>query len=353
MLEWHTHGDRIRAVHIPQETDCGCRRSPDPGNTVSMMCIITTKRTLIREFSMRINSTVVGILALSALLVANGGAQSAPGTSSRIDPKARIILITGSTDGLGREVARRAAATGAHVIVHGRNRERGLAVVEEIRKDGKGSAAFYAADFGKLSNVRAFADTILKHYPRIDILVNNAGVWLREGPRQTSADGYEMTFAVNYLAGYLLTKLLLPRIVASAPSRIIMVASQTQSAIDMTDVMQERSYVGQAAYSQSKLAQVMNAFDLAKELEGRRVMVVSLHPATLMDTHLVEAAGVQPRSTVDEGATALMNLIMSDNLVYGAFYRGLAPARAHAQAYDETARAQLKAASERLISAKP
>lgn len=274
------------------------------------------------------------------------------GAAASVDPKAQVILITGSTDGLGREVAVRAAATGAHIIVHGRNRERGLAVVEEIRKAGKGSAAFYPADFASLANVRAFADTILRHYPKIDILVNNAGVWLREGPRQTSADGYEMTFAVNYLAGYQLTKSLLPRMVASAPSRIINVASQTQSPLDFNDIMQEKSYVGQLAYSQSKLAQVMFTFGLARELEGKRVTVVALHPATLMDTHLVAAAGVQPRSTVDEGANALMHLITGTDLQHGAFYRGLVPGRANPQAYDENARAQLKAASERLIKAK-
>lgn len=301
---------------------------------------------------MHIKFLLFALVATVSVISPTVSAQDGRGASARVVPNARVILITGSTDGLGREVARRAAATGAHVIVHGRNRERGLAVVEEIKRDGKGSAAFYTADLAKLANVRAFADTILKQYSRIDVLVNNAGVWLREGPRQTSADGYEMTFAVNYLAGYLLTKLLLPRMLASAPSRIINVASQTQSPLDFTDVMQERSYVGQLAYSQSKLAQVMHTFDLARELEGKRVTVVALHPATLMDTHLVEAAGMQPRSTVDEGATALMHLITAANITHGAFYRGLMAGRANAQAYDENSRAQLKAASEKLIVVK-
>ncbi|MBC8087515.1 MAG: SDR family NAD(P)-dependent oxidoreductase [Phycisphaerae bacterium] len=300
---------------------------------------------------MRLKSTLLAVVATIAVVGQGAVAQGARGASG-VDPKARVILITGSTDGLGREVARRAAATGAHVIVHGRNRERGLAVVEEIKSAGKGSAAFYPADLASLANVRAFADTILRHYPRIDVLVNNAGVWLREGPRQTSADGYEMTFAVNYLAGYLLTKMLLPRVMASAPSRIINVASQTQSPIDFTDVLQERTYAGQRAYSQSKLAQVMYTFDLARELEGKRVTVVALHPATLMDTHLVEAAGMSPRSTVDEGATALMHLIMDVNITHGAFYRGTIAGRANPQAYDEGARAQLKAVSEKLIGGK-
>lgn len=297
---------------------------------------------------MRITPALLALLALVAALVPSAGEMlhaQAP------DPNASVILITGSTDGLGREVARRLAATGAHIIVHGRNRERGTAVVDEIRRDGKGSAAFHPADFASLAGVRAFADTILRHYPRVNVLVNNAGVWLREGPRQTSADGHEMTFAVNYLSGYLLTRLLLPRLVASAPSRIINVSSQTQSPVNFDDVMQERGYSGQRAYSQSKLAQVMFTFDLARELEGRRVTVVALHPATLMDTHLVQAAGVQPRSTVDEGATALVRLVVDSAPVNGAFYNGLRESRANPQAYDDAARARLRALSERLVAA--
>lgn len=265
---------------------------------------------------------------------------------------ARVILITGSTDGLGREVALRLGASGAHIIVHGRNRERGQAVVDEITKGGKGSAAFYAADLASLANVRAFADTIIKHYPRIDVLINNAGVWLREGPRQTSADGYEMTFAVNYLAGYVLTKQLLPAMIASAPSRIINVASRTQSVIDLDDPMQEKMYIGQRAYSQSKLAQVMFTIDLAREVEGKGVTVIAMHPASMMDTHLVAAAGLQPRSTVDDGATPLVALVNSRTLKNGQFYEGDRESRAIAQAYDESARARLRTISDSLIRRK-
>lgn len=296
---------------------------------------------------MTLKSVSLAAVLLFALVAAR---QPAHAQAPRRDPDVPVILITGSTDGLGREVARRLAATGAHIIVHGRNRERGAAVVDAITRGGRGSAAFHPADLASLANVRAFADTILQHYPRIDVLVNNAGVWLREGPRQTSADGYEVTFAVNYLAGYLLTRLLLPRLVASAPSRIINVSSQTQSAVNFDDVMQERGYSGQRAYSQSKLAQVMFTFDLARELEGRRVTVVALHPATLMDTHLVQAAGVQPRSTVDEGATALVHLVLDSAVVHGAFYNGLREARANAQAYDDSARVQLHALTARLVA---
>ncbi|MEO7359562.1 MAG: SDR family NAD(P)-dependent oxidoreductase [Gemmatimonadaceae bacterium] len=268
------------------------------------------------------------------------------------DPNARVILITGSTDGLGREVALRLGATGAHIIVHGRNRARGLAVVTEITKGGKGSAAFYAADLASLATVRAFADTIIRHYPRIDVLINNAGVWLREGARQTSADGYEMTFAVNYLAGYVLTKQLLPVMIASAPSRIINVASRTQSMLDLDDVLQEKSYLGQRAYSQSKLAQVMFTIDLAREIEGKGVTVIAMHPASMMDTHLVAAAGLQPRSTVDDGAIPLVNLVNAKTLRNGQFYEGERESRAMAQAYDAAARARLRTISDSLARKK-
>lgn len=299
-------------------------------------------------FRHRVQQLLLVALVMSPLSVAH--AQTA-GRNTRVLPSAKVIVITGSTDGLGREVARRLAATGAHIIVHGRNRERGMAVVTEIAKAGKGSAAFYPADFASLATVRAFADTILAHYPRIDVLINNAGIWLREGPRQTSADGHEMTFAVNYLSGYLLTRRLLPRLIASAPSRIINVSSQSQAAFDLSDPMQERSYSGQRAYSQSKLAQTMFTIDLARELEGKRVTVLALHPASLMDTHLVQAAGVQPRSSVDEGTAAVLALVHDTTTPSGSFVNRGAVSRANGQAYDDAARARIRALSDELTRA--
>ncbi|MGH7469258.1 MAG: SDR family oxidoreductase [Longimicrobiales bacterium] len=257
----------------------------------------------------------------------------------------QIILVTGSTDGLGREVARRLAADGAHVIVHGRNRERGQTLVDEIKQSGKGSAAFYAADFASLAEVRKLGEAILRDYDRLDVLVNNAGIWLTQGERQLSADGHELSFAVNYLAGFLLTRMLLPRLVKSAPARIVNVASAAQSPIDFENAMLERGYSGGRAYGQSKLAQVMFTFDLARELEGKRVTVNALHPATLMNTTMVRNAGAQPRATVDEGAAAVLQLIKAPDLVGGQYFNGLRAARANAQAYDEAAREKLRALS--------
>jgi NAD(P)-dependent dehydrogenase (short-subunit alcohol dehydrogenase family) len=251
-----------------------------------------------------------------------------------------VVLITGSTDGLGREVARRVAQRGAHVIVHGRNEERGNALVAEITRQGKGSARFYAADFASLAQVRSFAEAIRRDYEQLDVLVNNAGVWLPD--RQVSADGHEMQFAVNYLAGFLLTRALLPTIIDSAPSRIINVASGAQSPIDFNDVMLERPGRAAQGYGQSKLAQIMFTLDLARELQDSKVTVLTLHPATMMDTTMVRSTGARPQSTVDEGADAVMNLIVSTNIAGGQFFDGRRPSRAHRQAYDEDARAKLR-----------
>src|SRR5690606_30926620 len=145
----------------------------------------------------------------------------------------------GSTGGLGREVALRLAAGGAHVIVHGRDAERGRQVVEEIERGGVGSARFYAADLGSFAEVRRLAEEIRRDYDRLDVLVNNAGIWLTQGERQLSADGHELHFQVNYLSGFLLTRELLPLLRRSAPARIVNVASGAQRPIDFDDVMLE------------------------------------------------------------------------------------------------------------------
>lgn len=264
----------------------------------------------------------------------------------------KTILITGSTDGLGRLVAKRCAAAGAHVLLHGRSQERGNAVREEIRASGKGRADFYRADLSSLAEVRALAEAILRDHDRIHVLVNNAG--LGSGPdfrtRALSADGYELRFAVNYLAGFLLTHLLLPTIVKSAPARIINVSSIGQQSIDFDDVMLERAYDGGRAYRQSKLAQILFTVDLAEELKGKGVTVNCLHPSTFMDTTMVRQTGNRPLSTVDQGADAVMNLIASDTIEgrTGLFFDVLEESRANDQAYQPDARRRLHELSRRL-----
>ena len=263
----------------------------------------------------------------------------------------KVALVTGSTDGLGREVAKRLAALGATVIVHGRNRDRDAEVVASIAAAGSGSAVFYQADLASFAGVRGLAETVLKNHERFDILINNAGIWTDgTDARRTSVDGYELTFAVNYLAGYLLTHSLLPLLDRSFPARIVNVASLAQQPIDFDDVMLARSFSSARAYAQSKLAQILFTMDLADELPADRVTVNSLHPATLMNTTMVEKAGATPRSTVDEGADAVMQLAVSPALARrsGLYFNGLKEARANAQAYDATALARLRALSREL-----
>lgn len=291
---------------------------------------------------------LVGVALTAAEAAGQAGAAESAAPSREELAGRPVVVITGSTGGLGREVAKRVASLGAHVVVHGRDRERGMEVVQEIRREGKGSATFYAADFASLEQVRQFAETILRDYPRIDVLINNAGIYSKEPQRRLSADGHEMHFAVNYLSGYLLTHTLLPRLRESAPARIINVSSGAQRPLDFDDVMLERDYSGTRAYAQSKLAQILFTFDLARELQGSGVTVNALHPATYMDTEMVRELGVTPRSSVDDGADAVMSLVIGDAAGSGQYFNGQRPTRAPAQAYDEAARERLRALSREL-----
>ena len=260
---------------------------------------------------------------------------------------ARVILVTGSTGGLGREVARRLAAKGDHVIVHGRDRERGASLVEEIRASGVGGARFYRSDFGALANVRRLAAEIRRDYDRLDVLVNNAGMLASPDQRPVSSNGHELHFQVNYLAPFLLTHELLPMLEESAPARIVNVASRSQRPIDFGNVMLEEGYSAGRAYGQSKLAMIMWTFELAERLQGTGVTANAVHPASLMDTELVTDMGMEPRATVAEGAESVLHLI-DDDAGSGHYYDRTSRARAEAQAYDEEARSRLMELSREL-----
>src|SRR5689334_5249474 len=164
------------------------------------------------------------------------------------------ILVTGATDGLGKAVATELARTGATVLLHGRDDERGRRTLDEIAGEtGSERLGWYRADLASLAEVRGLAEAVSKDHDRLDVLVNNAGIGTTlpgDGARLESADGFELRFAVNYLAAYLLTRRLLPLLVASAPARIVNVSSAGQAEIDFDDVMLEGRYTGQQAYCQ-------------------------------------------------------------------------------------------------------
>lgn len=269
------------------------------------------------------------------------------------DLKGKTVLVTGATDGVGRIVAQRLGAAGARVLVHGRNTARGQQTVDAITKAG-GTAEFLQADLAELAQVRALADTVKQKTRHLDILINNAGIGFGTGKREVSADGHELRFAVNYLAGFLLTRLLLPLLRVSTPARIVNVSSAGQQAIDFGDVMLTRGYDGTRAYCQSKLAQILFTVDLAQELEGSDIMVNCLHPSTYMDTTMVRQAGIKPLNTVETGAQAILNLAVGPTVANrsGLYFNVLKETRADPQAYDAAARAKLKALSQELTGLK-
>ncbi len=260
----------------------------------------------------------------------------------------KTVLITGSTDGVGRYVAAKLAAAGARVLVHGRDRERAKALIEEIARQG-GAATFYQADLASLAGTRRLAEAVMADHKRLDVLISNAGIGSRAlgAERRASADGHELRFAVNYLSGFLLAQLLLPLIRASVPARIVNVASLGQQAIDFDDVMLTKGYSGTRAYAQSKLAQIMFTIDLAEELKGSGVTVNCLHPATYMNTTMVREGGITPISTVEQGGEAILHLAAGDDVANktGLFFNGMHQAEANSQAYDAAARQRLRALS--------
>ncbi len=257
----------------------------------------------------------------------------------------KTALVTGATDGVGRVVAKRLAKDGWRVLAHGRSAERGATLVKEI-EGAAGKATFLRADLASLAEVRKLADAVKQETGELQLLINNAGIGTagdRPG-RQESADGHELRFAVNYLAGFLLTHLLLPLLKAGAPARIVNVSSAGQEAIDFGDVMLTKAYSGSRAYRQSKLAQILFTVDLADELKADGIIANCLHPSTYMNTTMVKQSGTTPLSSVETGADAILQLAVSPRLEgkSGLYFNVMTESRANPQAYDAKARAQLR-----------
>jgi retinol dehydrogenase-14 len=195
---------------------------------------------------------------------------------------AKTVLITGGTGGIGKATAIGLAALGARVGITGRDLGRAEAAAAEIRAaTGNAKVDTFGADLSSQAEVRRLAVEVLEAYPRLDVLVNNVGgFW---ATRHVTADGLEQTFAVNHLAAFLLTDLLLDRLKASAPARVVNVSSGAQSmgTIDFEDLQGERKYSGSTAYDQSKLASVMFTYELARRLSGTAVTATVLHPGVV------------------------------------------------------------------------
>jgi NAD(P)-dependent dehydrogenase (short-subunit alcohol dehydrogenase family) len=269
----------------------------------------------------------------------------------------QTVLVTGSTDGLGRAVAGDLAVRGATVLLHGRSDERLAETIDEIRdRRADAKVRSFRAELSSLDEVRRLGRAVDESTDRLDALVNNAGIGTGgDGARrETSADGIELRFAVNYLAGFLLTELLLPLLRRSAPARVVNVSSVGQRAIDFDDVQLERGYDGYRAYAQSKLAQIMATFSLAERLRAEGIddiTVNAVHPASLMPTKMVYEAFGRTQSSLEDGVESVLRLVTDPDLdgVSGRYFDRLREGRADDQADDAEARRRLWRLSEELV----
>ncbi|MCF8303572.1 MAG: SDR family oxidoreductase [Bacteroidales bacterium] len=264
--------------------------------------------------------------------------------------KEKTILITGATDGIGKETARQIAETGAYTIVHGRNKERLKAAVQEIKQStGNDSIDSIVADFSSLQNVRQMAAEVQDRYDHLDVLLNNAGVSMRE--YKETAEGFEMTFGVNHLAHFLLNNLLLPLLRSSAPARIVTVSSMVHKwgSLDFDNLNAEKGFYGIEAYSLSKLCNALFAAELAERLKGTGVTSNYLHPGVI-GTKLLRAGSPGARGDeLAKGAVTSVYLATSPQVenITGKYFDNkheTAPAR---EVHDKEKRKKLWELSEK------
>jgi NAD(P)-dependent dehydrogenase (short-subunit alcohol dehydrogenase family) len=224
----------------------------------------------------------------------------------------RVVLVTGSTDGIGRATARALAAAGAKVILHGRSKPKVDAALATLMEELPGAEIEGVSfDLGSLTAVRKGAEQILARVPELHVLVNNAGIFADE--RTLTEDGVELTFAVNYLGHFLLTELLAPRLEASAqtaPSRVINVSSiaHTRGRVHIDDLTLQAAWTGYAAYAQAKLANVMHAVELAARRDAGKLVAYSLHPGVISTKLLRQGFGPVQGASVDAGARTSVRL---------------------------------------------
>ena len=275
--------------------------------------------------------------------------------------RGKVCVVTGASSGIGRATALGLAAQGATVVLICRSEARGAAVLEEIeRRSGTGSATLLAADLASQRQVRRVAAAFLARFDRLDVLVNNAGI-AGAGTRVETGDGLERTFAVNHLAPFLLTGLLLERLTESAPARVVTVSSAAHRfyPIDLDDLQGERRYAGFSAYCRSKLANVLFTHELVRRLEGSGVTANCLHPGVVA-TGLFRDAPSWLRflfaspllRTPEGGADPVLHLATAPALagVTGQYFVRRRPARPSRAARDAEAARRLWAASEALTA---
>ena len=273
----------------------------------------------------------------------------------------RTVLVTGGTSGIGRATAAGLAAMGARVAITGRDRARAESAAREIRPVGGGPADVFVADMSSQAEVRRLAAEVLQACPRIDVLVNNVGGYW--STRHVTADGLERTFALDHLAPFLLTDLLLGRLKASGHARVVTVASgaHAMGRIDFDDLQGERSWSGSRAYSQAKLANVLFTYELARRLQGSTVTANALHPGVVRTSFGAEDPGVAQKllvpllrpflKTPAQGAATSIHLASAPGLehVTGLYFASSKPKRSSKASYDEKVAARLWQVSADLV----
>ena len=273
----------------------------------------------------------------------------------------KTVLITGASRGIGRATAVGLARMGAQVVITGRDRDRTEDAAREIRAVGRGQVDIFVADLSAQSEVRRLADEVLDRYPRIDVLVNNVGGYWNT--RHVTVDGLEQTFALNHLAAFLLTNLLLDRLLQSAPARVVTVSSnaQAQGRIDFDDLQGMSSYSGARAYSQSKLANVLFSYELARRLQGTSVTANALHPGLVSTSFgAEEPASVQRvfipflrpfMKTAAQGAATSIQLASAPELeqANGRYFADGKPKRSAERSYHQATAARLWRVSTELV----
>jgi retinol dehydrogenase 14 len=272
----------------------------------------------------------------------------------------RTVLVTGGTGGIGRATATGLAALGAQVAITGRDRGRAEDAARAIRAEGGPPVVVFVADMSAQAGVRQLASEVLAALPRIDVLVNNVGGYWNT--RRVTADGFEHTFALNHLAPFLLTHLLVDRLIQSAPSRVVTVSSDAQrlGRIDFSDLQGERSWSGQRAYNQSKLANVLFTYELARRLRGTGVTATVLHPGIVRTGFGAEDPGRIQRfitpfmgllKSPEQGALTSIHLASAPELdgITGQFFANRKPRRSSKRSYDEADALRLWEVSAELV----
>ncbi|MEO9885405.1 MAG: SDR family NAD(P)-dependent oxidoreductase [Balneola sp.] len=261
----------------------------------------------------------------------------------------KTIFITGSTDGIGKLAAKKLAAEGHKIIVHGRNPDKLKSVLSELKAENT-DVTGYIADFSDLRSVKKLTQEIIENNSVIDVLINNAGIY--KSKSHTTGEGLDVRFTVNYLAPYLLTKSLLPIIKQSASSRVINLSSAAQSTVSFDALLGKHMISDQAAYAQSKLALTMWSFFLANE--DSNINVIAVNPGSLLNTNMVKEAFGRHWSSPEKGASILYDLAVSETYKddSGSYFDNDLGAfnQAHTDAYNQNKISELISTTEEIIN---